>query len=199
MNCVHDLDWHDYFDEQRGYYMKKLFLVAMVACVTTLGGWANAASVKNISEDYTDWSVMNGEGKPARYNAITTSTDNEGYLVYSCHVKGSCFLTMLVTATCEIGASYPMLMNSDSGASSVQTTCVDIHTDLGAAEYQIEDPDAVLAETVFNDMRVGIAIPMADGKFKAVRFSLLGSQEAMARVIQLANTIGSKAVESGEF
>ena len=171
----------------------------MIFLAGTLGHSATGASLDSVSEEYSDWAVMNGDGTPYRYNALTVSTDNEAYLVYSCHVNSACYLTMLITATCDVGSSYPMLMNSDSGASAVSTKCIDIHQDIGAAEYSFEDPDSVLAETVFMDTRIGIAIPMADGKFKAVRFSLMGSQEAMARAIELANTSPNKAVESGEF
>jgi hypothetical protein len=152
-----------------------------------------------VDETYNDWAVVDGEGAPMRYNAITVSTDNESYLIYSCHVNDACYLTLLVTATCDLGSTYPMLINSDSGAASVQTTCIENHADIGGAEYGFDDPEAALAQTVFLDSRIGIAIPMADGKFRAVRFSLIGSQEAMARVIELANSSKSKSVESGEF
>lgn len=68
-----------------------------------------------------------------------------------------------------------------------------------AGDSHFDDPDTTLAETVVTDSRIGIAVPMADGKFKAVRYSLLGSDEAMARVITLSNSLSGKSVESGEF
>ena len=178
--------------------MKKIGMAGLLA-VMCFAGSVSGAGIKGVNEQYGDWTVMDGEGKPYRYNALTTSSDGEGYLVYSCHVNDTCYLTMLMTTVCDVGASYPMLMNSDSGAAAVSTTCIDHHDDIGAAEYSFNDPDAALAETVFTDNRIGIAIPMADGKFQAVRYSLMGSQEAMARVIQLANSPKTKSVESGEF
>jgi len=178
--------------------MRKI-LVALLVVAGLFASSMISAETKPINEQFGDWTVMNGDGGPDRYNAITPSTDGEGYLVYSCHVKAACYLTMLITSTCEVGSSYPMLMNSDSGAAAVFTTCIDIHEDIGGAEYSFDDPDTTLAETVFTDSRIGIAVPMADGKFKAVRFSLLGSDEAMARVITLSNSVSSKSVESGEF
>jgi hypothetical protein len=180
--------------------MKRCFILSLLAIGGIFAGVASAAGVTPVSEQYGDWSVLSGEGPPDRYIAITTASDGEGYLVYSCHVKSACFLTMLVTSNCSVGSSYPMLMNSDSGAAAVFTTCIEIHDDLGSAEFSFDDPDTTLAETVFSDQRIGIAIPLADGKFTAVRFSLAGSDEAMARVITLANSgSGGKAVESGEF
>jgi hypothetical protein len=179
--------------------MKKIGMMMLLAVGLSVTGWVNSAGISEIAEQYGDWTVMNGEGPPYRYNALSTSTDGEGYLVYSCHVKDACYLTILITASCDVGESYPMLMNSDSGAVSVSTTCIDIHEEIGGAEYSFNDPDAALAETVFTDTRIAIAVPMADGKFQAVRFSLMGSQEAMARAIQLANSPKGKSVESGEF
>ena len=180
--------------------MKHLIVVIISMLLMTIGLDASAQSYKYVEEQYADWTVMTGDGKPHRYNAITTSTDGDGFLVYSCHVDDTCYLTMLSTAGCDVGSSYPMLMNSDSGASAVNSTCIEYHSDLDSSEYSFSDPDAVLAETVFNDMRVGIAIPLADGKFTALRFSLMGSQEAMARVVQLSTSSGGKkSVESGEF
>jgi len=179
--------------------MKVIGMRVLLVVGTAIAGFVHGAGISEVNEQYGDWTVMNGDGPPHRYNALSTSTDGEGYLVYSCHVKDACYLTMLITSNCDIGESYPMLMNADSGAAAVFTTCIDIHTDIGAAEYSFNDPDAALAETVFTDSRIGIAVPMADGKFKAVRFSLMGSQEAMARAIQLANQLQSKSVESGEF
>ena len=179
--------------------MKKVLVCVLMVVTGLLTSVATIAGTNEINEQYGDWTVMNGDGPPDRYNAITPSTDGEGYLVYSCHVKAACYLTMLITSTCEVGETYPMLMNSDSGAAAVFTTCIDIHEDIGGAEYSFNDPDTALAETVFSDNRIGIAVPMADGKFKAVRYSLMGSDEAMARVIKLSNSGSSKSVESGEF
>jgi hypothetical protein len=174
-------------------------LVALLAATGLLTASVTCAETKQVNEQYGDWTVMNGEGAPDRYNAITPSTDGEGYLIYSCHVKSTCFLTMLITSSCDVGASYPMLMNSDSGAAAVFTTCIEVHDEMSSAEYSFDDPDTTLAETVFTDSRIGIAVPMADGKFKAVRYSLMGSDEAMARVITLSNSLSGKSVESGEF
>lgn len=166
---------------------------------------ANAASinqVKEVEEQYKDWVVVDGTGGTPRYNAITTSSGGEELLAFSCHVNDACYLTMLIKASCDLGEGYPLLINADSGAAMAQGICIDNLQDEGFAEYRIEDPGAVFAETVYSDTRIGIAIPMASGKFRAVRFSLIGSQEAMARAVELSQAkIYHKedSIDSGDF
>lgn len=171
----------------------------LLAVMLMMSGLVFGASVNQVDKTYQDWNVLSGDGDPPRINAFTMSTDGEGYLLYTCHINDKCYLMIVLNVSCDIGATYPMLLNADSGAISAETTCRRISEETGDAEFLFSDPDSTLAETVFSDVNIGVAFPKEGGKFRAIRFSLLGSQEAMAEAVKLSNAGFDKDVKSGEF
>jgi hypothetical protein len=82
-----------------------------------------------------------------------------------------------------VGGKYPMLLNSDSGASSISATCGIANSPaLNKRSLLTIDDFQLVLNTMLKDLDAGVAIPLASGQFKVARFSLEGSNEALAAV-----------------
>jgi hypothetical protein len=70
---------------------------------------------------------------------------------------------------------YPVLVNSEHSALSMNTIC---SVNDGRSELILTEFD-LIHEIIKKSGIIGIAVPMASGHFKVVRFSLNGSIKAM--------------------
>jgi len=90
--------------------------------------------------------------------------------------SNQCLFFVSFGINCEPDNRYTVLVNSDVGASTMQFLCMDDSDgehSLVAMDFEAMD------KLVRQASRVGFAIPMEGDDFKAVRFSLIGSNEAM--------------------
>lgn len=92
---------------------------------------------------------------------------------------GTCFYAVTFGASCDTGDKHTVLVNSDVGATPLEFLCT--------KKFK---GDSVLVATDFDELdeivrtadRIGFAIPLGGDEFKAVRFSLRGSNEAIDHI-----------------
>jgi hypothetical protein len=123
------------------------------------------------------------------YFAITTNSKEQILGEYCYIADGICFYIVGLDMACEPGSSYPVLVNSDKGADHVILNC--------AHEYNGRNILAIYEFDKFDDLvrkasRLSIAIPILDDKFRVIRFSLVGSSEAIDHMRRAAK----KAVDT---
>lgn len=109
----------------------------------------------------------------------------------------SCFW-MIATAdtTCDQNTEYPILGNAASGSFHTSLTC-STATKLNGKTYHrslLSGPDQ-LDKLTSQTGRLGFAVPMAAGSFKAIRFSLTGASDAFARFTALSVAASKKQLE----
>jgi len=81
--------------------------------------------------------------------------------------------------TCEQGASYPALVNSDKGAIHILLVCEGPAMGLPEAHRFGIHEYAAIREIIRQATRIGFAITMEDDEFRVFRFSLKGATAAM--------------------
>ncbi len=110
------------------------------------------------------------------YFAITTNSADHVLGQYCYIAEGTCFYIVSLDIMCEHGSTYPAIVNSDRGADHVVLKCVH--------EYNGKNILAIygfykIDELVRAASHLGIAIPVENDKFKIIRFSLIGSSDAI--------------------
>lgn len=110
------------------------------------------------------------------YYAITMNSEEHVLGQYCYLARAVCIYMVGFNITCELGETYPAMVNSDKGAAHVLLECshrVDGQNILALNEF--DKIDAIVREA----SRIGFVIPMANDKFKVARLSLMGSAAAI--------------------
>ena len=154
----------------------------------------------NTSKDWF-WDSTN-----STYATALTMNENNYVLGLWCyHADDNCIYIIDFGLTCEKLEEYPVLINSNIGTSHMNVTCgheYEGHNVMYASDYDQID------SIVKNASKIGFAIPLKGDEFKAVRFSLAGSNYAIDKMLTefLAISEGSnnsegvqKAVNSEEY
>lgn len=95
----------------------------------------------------------------------------------------SCFWMIATLATtCEQSAEYPILGNTSDGSFHTSMTCSTPKKFNGKTYHRslLSGPDQ-LDKMTSQTGRIGFAVPMAAASFKAIRFSVTGASDALAR------------------
>jgi hypothetical protein len=138
--------------------------------------------------DKSDWLVVAANDKSGDYIAATVADNDKDFLAYRCFKELQlCSIALRSTIKCEDKAKYPMLVNSDSGSFAIEGTCT-----LNKGNYEhILTPYIQIRDVLVKGEGIfGIAIPMASGEFKAIRFKLRGASEAMLEVTAKTKKLG---------
>jgi len=107
-----------------------------------------------------------------------TVNDSGALLGQFCYPEqGSCMWLLGMTTGCEQGDRYPVLLNSDRGAQSVEIYC-DGKLESGLYRYAFTDFDA-MQNHVKDSTRIGFAVPLRSDQFRVVRFALDGAAPAI--------------------
>lgn len=140
-----------------------------------------------ISGDWT-WNVDD----PDLFVAATTNSAGHLLGQFCRPESADCMYVVGFDIYCDPGDTYPVLVNSDAGAAQLEFLCsgkVGDQNVLVAADFDAIDT------LVRQANRIGFALPMQGDDFKAVRFGLIGSNEALdamlERVIQAADYVPS--------
>lgn len=133
---------------------------------------------------FRDWRVGLLSGNSGVY-AGTTSDSNGIFGQYCLKETSSCYWLLATDINCTEGNKYPVLVNSDAGASSQELYCIKVE---GKPRYAFTDFDSI-NEIVAASKRVGIAFPMANSQFQVSRFSLAGSSDAIEVMLKVANAL----------
>jgi len=159
-----------------------LHLVAVI--LVALSGPA-AAQTDNVGS----WMVST-QSDTALY-AVTVN-DSGALLGQFCYPEqGSCMWLLGMSTGCQEGDKYPVLLNSDRGAQSVEIYC-DGKLESGLYRYAFTDFDA-MQNHVKDSTRIGFAVPLRADQFRVVRFTLDGATRAIQAMRDAAENKPTRA------
>lgn len=157
------------------------FYLAFIAALVLSG---NAGAEE---KHFGDWFVVRADN-----GDMVAGTQQDNFskaLVYRCFKDiNKCAHVLIADIVCDDGYTYPVLVNSEHSALSMNTLCSvnESRSELILTEFDL------IHEIIRKSDIVGIAVPMASGQFKVVRFSLSGSSKAM-------DYAEGKLVDSAEY
>lgn len=122
-----------------------------------------------------DWSLLVTDNKNGVFAYTTTETGAMFGLMCRAAQNG-CLWTLRTGNPCEENTESHYLLNSDIGVISVESICQ--KTDEGS-NYMHIGPFSDVEYIVKGAKALGIAMPLADGKFRVIRFSLIGSNQSV--------------------
>jgi len=157
--------------------MKMLVAIAIAACAAMpIGAADQSLHVK-------DWSLQrNANGSVSAY----TKNESGSALGVFCSQTQHCVAYLASDNGCEVGTKYVLLVNADSGALSLGTTCADIGIGSSTQKFVVVlDDFATVFSTLLKAHAIGVSMPLAGGHFKVARFSLKGSNEVLAAATQV--------------
>ncbi|EHN67938.1 hypothetical protein [Aliivibrio fischeri] len=128
-------------------------------------------------EVHNDW-VINTDQSDYFY-AATVNNSGHVFGKYCYFDSEQCLYLVGIDITCTKGNEYPILINSDPGASSQILYCGDKVGNQNVLVFNDFDKIDNLAK---EGKTLGIAIPMESGKFKVSRFSLSGSTYSIQKM-----------------
>jgi hypothetical protein len=155
--------------------MKLLFAVCILGAVPVT---ALAQEASEVTEQYGDWAVR----QVASGTYMATTSNSAGSVFGTSCSQQSCIALLNPRISCQVGNSYPALVNSPGGSAPVILLCEDLG-DLIVYSFDLDDR---VAESMAVGGILGIAFPMQSGEFRVERFSLTGAARATGRASQLA-------------
>src|SRR5262245_19419358 len=130
-------------------------------------------------QNFGSWFVGTVRSSGLHYAA--TINDSGNLLGQYCSpTEDSCWWLLGMKTSCTEGERYPVLANSDAGASHMEVIC-NAKLDNGMHRYVFTDFDKV-DDVLSRGTRAGFAIPLENDQFRVVRFSITDSTRAVARM-----------------
>lgn len=105
--------------------------------------------------------------------------------------EGSCIYLIALATRCDENSDYPVLINSDSGASSATLICRGKLEGGNLYRYAFSNFDAI-DRAVRASKRIGIATPLEGDQFRVFRFSLDGASPSLKILRDIAEKMSSK-------
>jgi hypothetical protein len=134
---------------------------------------------------FEDWFIVDAKDNSGDVIAATSTDDGKELLGYRCfRQSGSCMYVLIADTRCDDKARYPILQNSRAGASNLSAVCHKTPSSDQLVLSPYKDIEGAIKE---GQGLIGFAIPMASGRFKAIRFSLKGGSEAIVAAERLMN------------
>jgi hypothetical protein len=128
--------------------------------------------------NFEDWFFGITRSGAALYAA--TVNDSGRVLGQYCYQESNdCVYLLGITTSCTQGNKYPVLVNSNIGSSTMSVYCNGRLGESNNYQYVFTDFKSI-HDTVLKAMRVGFAFPLQSDDFTVIRFSLNGSNEAIA-------------------
>ncbi len=123
---------------------------------------------------------------------VTTRTDGSGVyamtvnqsgqvLTFTCDdgPEGKCFWFLGMDSTCATGSSYPILVNTNQGARTLELFCVNVPA-AGASLYRYAFSDHAAFDALVRQRGIlGIAFALKSGQFSVMRFDNATAPEAL--------------------
>ena len=142
--------------------------------------WGSAAWAEDIHSGDWVWNVDD----PESYHAGTQNAAGQVLMQMCDPADGTCFYAVGFDTSCDEGDSYPALVNSDAGTAGIELLCGG-EVDGGSNVMLVKDFEQV-DNIIREATRIGFALPMKGDEFKAVRFSLKGSVNAIEAMRKVA-------------
>jgi hypothetical protein len=150
---------------------------ALASVVATLLVASSAEAAPPPVKTFGAWTVGITSDQEGLFAA--TTNDSGGLIGMYCFKESrQCFWILTNDIRCKDDSKYPVLVNSDSGALSTEIVC----SNLGKQPRYLFGHYEQIEEAVLNSEWIGIAFPLASGKFAVSRFQLKGAKEAVAFV-----------------
>jgi hypothetical protein len=147
-------------------------LVCLVFVVTC---WASRAFGESWSSE--DWRFFaSGQIRLA----TTSSTSGAELGVFCDEARYECVAFVSTGLDCAQDRSVPVLANADTGASVHDTVCRRLTLSDGPIWVNVFQDFDSIEQVILIGTRVGFAIPIGDTQFQSLRFSLAGSNRAVA-------------------
>lgn len=135
----------------------------------------------------------------------TTGITDSGELFYAATVNdsgnllgeycspntGDCIWLLGMRTACKEGDQYPVLANSDAGASHILVYC-SAKLDNGLYRYVFTEFDAI-NNIITNGSRLGFAVPLKEDQFRVIRFHLKGSNRALTQMQEAVRVVQEKS------
>lgn len=165
-----------------------LVMGVIALCIPPLAGATEKTRFQN-------WVADKG---PSYQEAYTWNDAGDGLGVLCSITSQSCFAYFRTRNQCQDGQAVPVLVNADTGASVFTTKCRPLHGESGNEYVNVFD-DFNVVSVMLRAQDIGIAIPLDKGLFRSTRFSLMGSNEAIASARLLPANIPPKPKDSETF
>ena len=148
--------------------------VVVVVAITLLMGFVGRAE----SQTFDNWSAsMDATGGVS----ASTMNDNGHILGQYCDPSvGSCHWVLGMSTRCKPGSRYPVLVNSDTTAQSLELGCTGEATGQSGTYGLVFTDFQAISSIIARSSRLGIAFPLKGDQFRVVRFDLGGAPAALA-------------------
>ncbi len=138
---------------------------------------------------FSDWTMGRQSGEEGLFAA--TQNDSGNILGKYCFAElASCVYLLGMKTSCVKGNRYPVLVNASTGSETLEVYCGGALGSLNLYQYIFSDFDKI-NRTVLEASKVGFAVPLHNDQFNVVRFSLIGSNEAIDAMTQAYRRSGT--------
>lgn len=146
----------------------------MIALVATL---AASTAVAN-QVQFGDW-VFEPAGTNTEY-ASTENGSNDGLAKTCPHNDNLCYWTLVTKIKCSKGSAIPVILSADTGSMSATLRCITEQDPATGLAMEAFDNPADVQSFLEKAGNLSIAVPLADGTFTVMRFSMDGAKQALA-------------------
>lgn len=156
---------------------KKLFRACRRDAMNAANGQPSSPNVAN--PRFGDWVAdVNGD-----YRESFTSNDSGSSIGVLCGGNTeACIAYLRSNTVCAEGAKQVALVNLQSGAFPIEMICAKIEIDSQSEFVSFLGDYGTMRGAMLRNNDIGIALPMQDGQFKVLRFSLRGASQAIEAV-----------------
>lgn len=124
------------------------------------------------TKKYGDWYV---DLESTYAEAYTTNSSGSTLGMYCLKSSQECLYYLSSGDTCTVDTRTVALINADTGAAMAGLLCIQLESKRHINLFTNFDE---IDSTLRGNKLIGLALPMKDGQFKVVRFSLNGSNQA---------------------
>lgn len=150
----------------------------MKRCVVTFTLVVLLAATPLAAQTLDGWTT----GSDAQGGVHASTMNESGYILGQfCDSRtGPCYWLLGMSARCKPGVRYPVLVNSDTTAQSLEVGCTGETAGQGGVYGLVFTDSEAMTGIITRSTRLGIAFPLKGDQFRVVRFDLSGAAAALA-------------------
>lgn len=148
--------------------------VVLVVVLALLSGFATRAEPQTFDTWATSTDAAGG--------VYASTVNDSGHILgqYCDPSAGSCYWLLGMSTRCKPGSRYPVLVNSDTAALSLEVGCTGEAGGQGGTYGLVFTDFEAISNLIEGSRRLGIAFPLKGDQFRVVRFDLVGAPAALA-------------------